>query len=58
MKCKDCKWWKRLTNTDNLLEDMLTKNDWNEGKCYRLPHTEAKRANEWCGEYEKKVKGI
>ncbi|KKN26105.1 hypothetical protein LCGC14_0878220 [marine sediment metagenome] len=53
-KCKDCKWWKRQTNLKNLVEDKLTENRWNKGKCYRFPHSEDKRANENCGEFEDK----
>lgn len=40
--CKDCKWWKHRGGL--------------VGFCYRMPKTESKRENSWCGEfYDRKL---
>ena len=51
-KCKECKWWKRITNL-NLREDSPIHR-WTPGRCYRYPQTAEKRANEICGEFSLK----
>jgi hypothetical protein len=53
MKCKDCKWWKKVKTKEAKVGLCKVKSPQNINKYQRgiWPYTDI---NDWCGEFEKR----
>ena len=47
-RCKDCKWWREQGSRTKDLDFQPTTEGW----CKRMPRTEVKDQEDWCGEFK------